>query len=56
MALNKYGVENRKELLEKELEEVREKLKRPMSKVASPDENEYLEQREKDILEALEHV
>lgn len=56
MALEKYGVEDRKELLEKELEEVRKKLHQPMSKTAYVDDREYLEQREKDILEALEHV
>lgn len=48
--LEKYGVGDRKTLLLKELEEVRENLK---AKTASHVPEELL-QREKDILEALE--
>jgi hypothetical protein len=51
MAIEKYGVEDRQDLIRKELEEVREKLR---TKTASSEEAEYLVQREKDLVEALE--
>lgn len=50
MAIEKYGVEDRKELLEKELKEVRDKLS---TKTASVEEFEYLSQRAKDLQEAI---
>lgn len=49
--LEKYGVENRKKLLEEELEQVRQKL---AEKTASEGDSAYLSQREKDLVEALE--
>lgn len=51
MAIEKYGVEDRKELIERELKEVRDRLR---TKTASAEELEYLSQREKDLVEALE--
>lgn len=53
MTMEKYGVEDRKELLEKELKEVREKLN---TKTASVEEFEYLSQRAKDLQEAIENI
>ena len=53
MVIEKYGVEDRKELLEKELEEVRKKL---TTKTASTEELNYLFQREKDLQEAIENL
>ena len=50
MALEKYGVENRKELMEEELRQVREKLQ---EKTASEEDKAYLVQREKDLVEAV---
>jgi hypothetical protein len=50
MAIEKYGVEDRKELLEQELKEVKRKLG---EKIASSDEKEFLVQREKDLEEAI---
>lgn len=50
MAIEKYGVEDRKKLLEEELKEVRDKLG---TKTASGEELDYLTQREKDLEEAL---
>jgi hypothetical protein len=53
MALEKYGVENRKELIEEELRQVREKLQ---EKTASEEELTYLTQREQDLQEALQSL
>lgn len=53
MSIEKYGVEDRKDLLEKELKEVREKLS---TKIASIEELEYLSQRVKDIKEAIKSL
>ena len=50
MALEKYGVENRKELIEEELRQVRERLQ---EKTASEEDLSYLTQREKDLEEAI---
>ena len=50
MTMDKYGVEDRKELMLKELEEVQAQI---MSKMASPDEHQRLINREREILEAL---
>jgi hypothetical protein len=48
MALEKYGVENRKELLEEELAQTQKKLE---DKTAS--DREFLIRREKDLREAI---
>ncbi len=54
MSIEKYdGVEDRKELLEKELKEVREKLG---TKTASVEEFDYLAQRAKDLQEAIDSL
>lgn len=53
MSIEKYGVEDRKELLEKELKEVREKLS---TKTASVEEFEYLSQRVRDLKEAISEL
>lgn len=51
--IEKYGVEDRKALVEQELKDVRNKLQ---DKTASSDEQGYLVQREKDLVEALESM
>lgn len=51
--MEKYGVEDRKRLLEEELKEVREKLN---TKTASVEEFEHLSQRVKDLKEAIESI
>jgi uncharacterized protein YlxW (UPF0749 family) len=51
--MEKYGVEDRRELLEKELKEIREKLS---TKTASVEEFDHLLQRVKDIKEAIESI
>lgn len=53
MSIEKYGVEDRKELLEKELKEIRDKLS---TKTASVEEFDYLSQRIKDLKEAIESL
>lgn len=54
MSIEKYGVEDRKELLEKELKEVRDRLRiKTASETVPIEELEYLSQREKDLQEAI---
>jgi len=53
MALEKYGVENRKDLIEEELKSVQGKL---ATKEASEKDYEYLTQREEDLKEALKSL
>lgn len=53
MAIEKYGVEDRKKLLEEELKEVRERLN---TKTASVEEFEHLSQRAKDLQEAIDSL
>lgn len=54
MVMEKYGVEDRRELLETELEAVKQKLLSPdLTKTASQEQVDYLVQREKDIKEML---
>lgn len=54
MVMEKYGVEDRRELLEAELEAVRQKLVSPdLTKWASVKQVDFLIQREKDILDML---
>lgn len=52
--MEKYGVENKEDLIRQELESVRARLKTKTASKTSPSEMEYLEQREKDLIEALE--
>lgn len=54
MMLEKYGVEDRKDLIEKELQRVKERLKEKTASVMTNEEMRYLEQREKDLEEALQ--
>jgi len=52
--MEKYGVENKEDLIRQELESVRERLKTKTASKTLPEEIDYLEQREKDLVEALE--
>lgn len=53
MTIEKYGVENRKELLEEELKEVRKQLS---EKVASAEEFDHLVRRAEDLKEAIDSI
>lgn len=51
--MNKYGVVDRRVLVEQELEQVKEKL---AEKTASEEELKYLAQRQSDLEEALKDI
>lgn len=53
MALEKYGVEDRKSLIKAELKEVKKKLQ---EKTASEEEIQFLIQREQDLQDALKEI